>query len=304
MKRYSIIQSSLLGRLGNQLFIYAAARAMALENDCGLELSEESIKPHNISCRLDCFNLSSDVKIVLNRHFSISQRIGFLIYLCLCRHKHITQVYEIEKRYNCFFSKFRLFLNQEGYVAPMKFKRGDMYAFGYFQSEKYFSKYEDVIRKEFTFRTDIFSEDTMKIGRQIHDDPKSVCIHIRRGDYLNDPVFCVCSNDYYYEAIEQISKEVTNASYYVFSDNIDDVKGLFSRYRDLHFIFIDSGFTDQESLYLGTCCRHFIMTNSTFSWWMQYLSDNVHKIVYAPSKWYGVERPCDIYQDNWRLITV
>ena len=95
---------------------------------------------------------------------------------------------------------------------------------------------------------------------------------------------------------------VPDATYYVFSDNIDDVRNLFSKYDNLTFHYIDSKYTDQESLYLGSCCRNFIMTNSTFSWWMQYLSDNKNKVVLAPSRWYNTNNPCDIYQDNWRLV--
>lgn len=53
-----------------------------------------------------------------------------------------------------------------------------------------------------------------------------------------------------------------------------------------------------------SACKNFIISNSSFSWWAQYLSTNNNRIVYAPSRWYTNNRKVDIYQQNWRLISV
>jgi len=176
--------------------------------------------------------------------------------------------------------------------------------FGYFQCDKFFSQYEGIIRNELQFKTELFSDDARDLGNEIAKNPKSICIHIRRGDYLNNPIFNVCNIEYYYHAIDKMMNLVPDATYYVFSDNIEEVKGLFGVYPNLRFSYIDAKYTDQESLYLGSCCKHFIMTNSSYSWWMQFLSENPSKHVIAPSRWFGIERPCNIYQDNWILIEV
>ena len=49
-------------------------------------------------------------------------------------------------------------------------------------------------------------------------------------------------------------------------------------------------------------CSHFVISNSSFSWWAQYLSCNEDKIVYSPSKWYVDDRKVDIFQEKIILI--
>ncbi len=278
---------------------------MALENGCDLQLTEEWVCNHGFTCRLDCFNLPADVvSVVSSKHFSVKQKIGYFIYMLMCRHKTINEVYEIEQKYQGLFHRFGLILNQEGYIKPLHLEKQNWYALGYFQCDKYFSAHEEQIRKELEFKSELFCEDAQKLGKEIGANPKSVCLHIRRGDYLNDPVFNVCKEDYYYRAINKMRSLVLDAHYYVFSDNIEEVKGLFAKYDDLTFTYIEAKYSDQESMFLGSCCRHFIMSNSTFSWWMQYLSDNKSKIVLAPNKWYNTNNPCYIYQDSWQLVEV
>lgn len=299
-----ILQVPLMGRLGNQLFIYAAARAMALRNGYKLHYSDYDYTMWHNDSRLDCFNMPADVEYKKSLQFTWKQSIGNFIYKVLCRHKDANQVEAMEKRMQWLFRMFDLFMCQEGYIAPEKMSADNIFAFGYFQCDKFFSEYSDEVRKDLEFKTEMFSEDARLLGASMSENPNSVCLHIRRGDYLNDPVFNVCKEDYYYRAIERMRILVPDAHYYVFSDNIEEVKGIFARYNDLRFTYIDSKYTDQESMYLGSCCNNFIMTNSSYSWWMQYLSKNTSKIVLAPNRWFGVKRPCNIYQDNWTLIEV
>lgn len=277
---------------------------MALENGCCLQLTEEWVRAHGFTCRLDCFNIPLEiVSTSPSKHLSLKQKIGYLIYMLMCRKKTIDRVYEVEKKYQELFHRFGLILNQEGYIKPLKLNNQNWYALGYFQCDKYFSLYEDMIRKELTFREDQLSADAIALGQKIKSK-NSVCMHIRMGDYVNDPVFGVCSLEYYYRALDCMKQLNSEGEIYVFSDNIELAKDALKDVNGCVFHYIDAKYNDQESMFLGSRCRHFIMSNSTFSWWMQYLSDNPHKLVIAPNRWYKTNNPCDIYQNNWILIEV
>ena len=61
-----------------------------------------------------------------------------------------------------------------------------------------------------------------------------------------------------------------------------------------------------EKLRLMSACKHFVLSNSSFSWWAQYLSNEKKKIVVAPDIWYktGKNAKADLYQDDWKLIHI
>ena len=70
-------------------------------------------------------------------------------------------------------------------------------------------------------------------------------------------------------------------------------------------MFFETGKDDVfEKIRLMSKCKHFILSNSSFSWWAQYLSDSKEKIVVAPSRWYTSGEKTDIYQDSWNLLEI
>ncbi len=145
---------------------------------------------------------------------------------------------------------------------------------------------------------------------------ESVAVHIRRGDMVLNPNFVTLDSSYYKSAVDRIQTRKKNAQFFVFSDEPEKARELFSQIQcSVTFITGQS-----ESLgYYGTKgdyvdfelmrhCRNFIVANSTFSWWPAYLSANPEKMVVAPREWFTGDQmrrdfgTSGLLQSDWIVI--
>ena len=131
-----------------------------------------------------------------------------------------------------------------------------------------------------------------------------ISVHIRRGDYLNSVNrmhLGVCTLEYYQKAIEIIKQRVDNPSFLFFSDDTDWVKENFILGKS-DMIVENEDIPPFWYIYLMSLCSHNIMSNSTFSWWGNFLNTNPEKVTIAPRCWYLDENNPHFYGDNWTLI--
>lgn len=165
---------------------------------------------------------------------------------------------------------------------------------GYFQSEKYFEHCKDAIRSAFTFKNSVQLAIQSKYGVHIAKYPQLVAIHVRRGDYLKFPDKHppLSAEKYYVPAMELMEKKVKNPTFFIFSDDPDWCQENFERQDNVFFITDNK---DYEDLYLMSLCQHFIIANSSFSWWGAWLAKTQDKIVIGPKKWFG---PAYHYHDT------
>jgi len=180
----------------------------------------------------------------------------------------------------------------------------DYLLIGYWQTHKYFENISDSIREEFTF-PDIVEPKTLKLKEEILSC-NSVMINVRRADYLTDNLFENLGMDYFNKCIDEISKKVDNAYFYVFSDDIEWCKENFKTWQDRFFI-VDKSYAGHkyiDYLHLMSCCKHDIIPNSTFAWWASWLNKNEDKIVMYPSKWFTdpSKDTKDMFPEDWIQI--
>lgn len=213
-----------------------------------------------------------------------------------------------ETRYNHFNlptfidgSQFDLFDNAIMYCEDsidlryreIPYVEGSIILTGYFQSSKYFDK--NLI-------------DTINIPKTIsfsipQFEGTGVCIHIRRTDYIDSNDFHPVQDiDYYNQAISIINDKIESPHYLIFSDDIEYITEHICDYRGIKNYTI-MNYVDVDCLNIMKEFRHFIIANSSFSWWGAMLGG--YETVIAPRKWFGKGGPTfwnDIYEDDWIVI--
>lgn len=302
----------LQGRLGNQMFQYAFARNLQKKyyiND-KIFINKENLKKSGreedgwVDSLVD-FN-TVEYQYTRKKEINIIQQM--ILYLYLVFRKVVRGIFKLgldTKELDVFFSSFLNFFGiyciNTGYCNFKKSSFKNKIIVGCFESSKYFDENRSTIIKELSSKHPLVS-DNLSLYNTIKNN-ESICITIRRGDFLKDEfknAHYICTEEYFYKGINIIKEKISNPVFVFFSDDIEWVK------ENIHVegkVYYETGNDPVwEKLRLMSACKHFIISNSTFSWWAQYLSENKNKIVIAPSKWNNEIRNKDIYQDNWTII--
>jgi len=174
---------------------------------------------------------------------------------------------------------------------------GIMEITGYFQSWKFFEGFDDEVRNNLTFS----DESIQKALSRMSKDTVKLCLHVRWGDIYDrktggghkgvENFHPVMTLKYYENALEHILSQTKIDEILVFTDNTDTkefITGKFERFgiNVTYFDYSDDFITD---FITQSLCDHFIIANSTFSWWSSFLSKNKNKIVCCPREedWFG-----------------
>jgi hypothetical protein len=168
--------------------------------------------------------------------------------------------------------------------------------FGYYQSEQYFDKYSENIKSLFGAPLDFINRIRAEIP--VIFEKKVTVINVRRGDYLHYPNYHpTVTPQYIYKALELIPSE----HYLIASDDIPWCK----ENLQLPNVTYLEGYKSHEQLWILSLCHHYVISNSSFSWWAAYLSRNPGKIVVAPETWFGPECPHKwntMYCKDWIVL--
>lgn len=171
----------------------------------------------------------------------------------------------------------------------------DKYVMGVFQNAGMVETVDREVRRAFRFS--LFED---KCNMELSEEMSacnSVAVHVRKGnDYMQRKWYVnTCPVDYYMRAAEKMVQEVVNPHFFVFTDNPNWVK---ENLAWLDYTLVDQnpsyGWGSHFDMQLMTCCRHNIISNSTYSWWGAYLNGNSEKLVIAPSVWFS-PGSCDEY---------
>lgn len=335
------IYVKLYGGVGNQLFCYAFAIALKqLGNNVIIDASiyndiKETHKDNyfgangsKISLRnleIEAYNLSirlqRDTKYFLNLRYrndifyipkvTFFKFINFIIVklfkkntqLETDRYKYRVDECPISDMYNPILDKFR----------TNTFNNLD-FCHGYYQNIEYLMNIKDIIKKEFVLKTPLDGINK-SMQERIKNTKNSVMMHIRRGDYITySNSFVTLGSAYYNACLKLIHTNVENPFIFIFSNDIQWCQKYAKRIFDFKnmgggvcFVSINGEGDAIKELELMRSCKHFIIANSTFSWWAAYLGDNVNKQVYMPSNFFNNKKQIPTARmlkvdDNWKII--
>lgn len=297
MSGREVVAVRLLGGLGNQMFQYAAGRALALRRGAALWLDVSSYEAQGPGVTPRRYELDA---------FLVAARIG------LPEENPATASPSLLGR---LFGR-----GAPAAAVPTPLYREPHFAFdpalaaqptpvlleGYWQSERYFADAADVIRRELTPREPMDPENAA-MAAQI-EGVEAVSVHVRRGDYVTNAganaFHGLCSLDYYQAAVGLIRERVQAPHLFVFSDDHAWTRDHLA--FDLPTTYVvanppDRGFRDME---LMARCRHHVVANSSFSWWGAWLNPRVDKTVVAPKNWFAdpdVDTR-DLIPSNWTRL--
>lgn len=284
---------NIIGGLGNQMFQYALGRSLSLLHNIEFKMDIQDFNGYFHDYNLNQLNIVSNI-------CSNEERDAF------------KGKFDRDKKWIKFKNFFKTYYNRsiikEKYVQfdPLILGVKSGYFQGYWQSERYFQNIKEIIRDDFKFIS--MPNDQNKNTIQAIEQYNSVSLHIRRGDYITNPVFNQVHGTmpltYYHEAIRYIVRKVDNPHFYVFSDDPEWAETNLHIKFPAYYIAHNKGKQSFEDMRLMSCCKHNIIANSTFSWWGAWLNNNPEKVVIAPTKWFNktAHKTDDLIPQEWIRI--
>ena len=176
---------------------------------------------------------------------------------------------------------------------------------GYWQRANYYIDNSIEIKKLFSFPAIPEKHNILKFDLE----KKYIAMHIRRGDYVsksgNDSIHLVCDIDWYQNSLRQLTAIEGDAKIIIFTDDDEWVKDNFPfSHNDIFVVPNDPEREAWIDLYFMSLCNHFIISNSSFSWWAAFIGQKSDSIVIAPKYWFKdiKTESLSICPENWELI--
>jgi Glycosyl transferase family 11 len=271
----SKVIARITGGIGNQLFGYAAARRLALVNDAELVLDDtsgfERDAAYQRRYQLDRFRIPCR-KATAAERLDPFPRVRRYLKRALNRRRPFES---------------RSYVQQEGLAFDARVlrlePRGILYLEGYWQSEGYFKDVEATIRSDLRIEppTDASNIEAAERIRA----RTAVAVHVR---FFDEPGKGGINNnapsDYYSRAVARMEALAPRAHYFLFSDRPEDARSLVPLPDDrITCVAHNRGDANAYAdLWLMTQATHFVIANSTFSWWGAWLGERERTIVIAP----------------------
>ncbi len=287
--------------LGNQLFMYANAYALA--------------KKFNFHFNLDPYSgfYKNNLRSYMLDNFNISANVASSDWTFPNNYKNLIKKIKIKLD---FFKKKKSFLfeikNKDKLTKynPLNLENTNdiFYIDGNFESEKYFLDYRNNLLNEFSFKNLIKDNKYLKVIN--NHNVVSICIRQNRfserpnNKFDTDAInksnkFVTDTVDYIYRSIEFIKTKIDNPVFLLWSNDFTDLDKYFPINEFQYVINNDNKILND--FFLLTQCKYFIVAPSTFHWWGAWLSNFENKICIRPKN-LNPSNNQDFWPEKWISI--
>lgn len=172
----------------------------------------------------------------------------------------------------------------EDIVYFLKNTKGNIYYYGYWIRSKWLKIIKEKIIKELQFPS--IEDDINKYYQDKINTTNSIAVHIRRGDFVS--LGWELDNRFYYGAVKEMSIKNKNATYFIFSDDIEWCKKneeeLGFKIVEGNVIYIEGNYGRDayKDMQLMAMCKKIIMSNSSFCYLAALLNTNEKLKVLTP----------------------
>jgi hypothetical protein len=271
-----VIVARIRGRLGNQMFQYAAGRSLAERHGAELVLDTSGIlqaggpNEHERN-ELECFGLAERVCPVWE------------VARVPSRFRLVSALQRLRPSARRFVRVLSEDFTTNAFLPEVLTAPDQTYLLGYWQFEAYFAGHQAEIRQAFTFPS--LSADSQRLAETIRRE-SSVSVHVRRGDYLTEGRLGFLDASYFRRAVDAVIARDGDVRPFVFSDDPGWCRE--------HLGFLDGTTIVErqlpverawEDMCLMSLCDHHVISNSTFGWWGAWLDSSPSKVVVAPKRW-------------------
>lgn len=167
---------------------------------------------------------------------------------------------------------------------------------GYFQHEHCF------LPDAIAIKTDLMNFRSQRLaGRGLQRlCSRTVGLHVRRSDYQH---LGVCADEYYLETIRWFQRKFAgDVEFFVFTDEPLYTSNMLGALAGVARVtVVNTGDHLSDFLLLSTC-DHFVVANSTFSWWAAYLGETSNSIIFAPTAPWLLGSELNPAPDRWARV--
>jgi len=281
-----MIITRLMGGLGNQMFQYAAGRALALRLGALLKL---------------------DISWFAAMGTDTQRKYMLHIFPIAATEASPEEIERIACREPNFFERLLRRPKRRGkhYIAEPSFSywsgfaslTAPAYLEGYWQQEAYFVDVAETIRKDFAFPA-LNHHEAEGLAAEIFSSSNGVCVHIRRGDYAENKAtnqfHGLCSPAYYEKALLTLSEKLgSSLRLFIFTDDPAWASKNFDAqgYPALVVDFPEHQDKPWHDMHLMSLGAHHVIANSSFSWWGAWLAEGNNRggVTIAPEHWFAAK---------------